>query len=93
MFGEVGSRRSARLPRVRRSVPSTLKEFEGLASSKVARLYSTHWPSRMHSNSMKTNDGCHVYPSQKPEDNVRDFRPLRDENSISLFSPRLSGVN
>lgn len=76
MFGEVGSDRSARLPR-----------------AEPKRVYSTHLSSRIHSNSLKTNDGRHGYPSQNREDNLPGFGPLRDKNSISLFPRHLLGVN
>ncbi len=48
-------------------------------------LYSTHVPSRMCSNSLKTNDGRHVYPSQNRGGGFLAFRLLRAEKSHSSF--------
>jgi hypothetical protein len=77
MFGEVGSSRSARLPQAK---PALLRRG-------LPRLYSTHVPSRICSNSLKTNDGRHVYPSQNRGDSVPAFGSLRGENPIPLFHP------
>ncbi len=57
------------------------------------RLYSQHVTSRMCSNSLKTNDGRHVYPSRNREDNFPDFGRFAAKNPIPLFSPCLTGVN
>lgn len=51
----------------------------------LPRLCSTHLPSRIQSNSLKTNDGCHGYPSQNREDNSQDFRTHRGERFHSSF--------
>ena len=75
MFGEVGSGRSARLALAK---PTLLRRD-------LARLYSQHVTSRIHSNSLKSNDGCHGYPSRNREANFPDFGPLRGEEFHSSF--------
>jgi len=51
----------------------------------LPRLYSTHVPSRMCSNSLKTNDGRHVYPSQNRGGGFLAFKPLRGARFHSSF--------
>jgi hypothetical protein len=52
---------------------------------RLPQLYSQHVTSRIHSNSLKTNDGCHGYPSRNREDNFPDFGPLSGEEFHSSF--------
>jgi hypothetical protein len=59
--------------------------FVRLGLHEHRRLCSTHVSSRICSNSLKTNDGRHVYPSQNREDDFPSFGPLRGEKSHSSF--------
>ena len=64
--------------------------FDEVGSSRGAApglpwLYSIQVASRICSNSLKTNDGRHVYPSQTREDDLRVFGPLRGEEFRSSF--------
>jgi hypothetical protein len=55
---------------------------------RLPQLYSQHVTSRIHSNSLKTNDGRHVYSSQTRGDDFRAFGPLRGEKiPFVLFRP------
>ena len=80
MFGEVEGSRSFRWPRAEpRGISFTLREFEEPASlsrqpSAIGLQFcSSHRSSRIRSNSLKTNDGCHGYPSQNREGNLHAF--------------------
>ncbi len=92
MFGEVEGSRSGGLPRAKPKGGSlTLRKFEGSAflsrqpSATVLQFCSSHRSSRMCSNSLKTNDGCHVYPSRNREDDFPGFRSLGGEKIHSSF--------
>jgi hypothetical protein len=95
MFGEVEGSRSAGLPRAKpRGVsPSSSKLARSrnqpglvcLALDKHRRLYSQHVTSRIHSNSLKTNDGRHVYSSQTRGDDLRAFGPTPRRKFHSSF--------
>lgn len=80
MFGEVEGSRSFRWPRAEpRGISFTLREFEGSAflsrrpSAIDLQFCSSHQSSRISSNSLKTKDGCHGYPSQNREGNLHAF--------------------
>lgn len=88
MFGKVGSSRSFRLPLAKpKGISFTLREFEGSAflsrqpSAIGLQFCSSHRSSRIRSNSLKTNDGCHGYPSRNREDNLHAFfaAPIRSK--------------
>ena len=92
MVGEAGSGRSTRLPRAEpKRVPSTLRKFEGLAflsrqpGAIVLQFCSSHLSSRIYSNSMKTNDGRHGYPSQNRADNLPGFGPFAARIPFHFF--------
>lgn len=80
MFGEVGSGRSVRVP-LAEPKRLSLRRF----SLRLARFYSTHQSGRIRSNSLKTKDGCHGYPSRNWEDGFRHFRIPRGEKLLPTF--------
>lgn len=49
------------------------------------QLYSQHLTSRICSNSLKTNDGRHVYPSQNREGDFSSFKTHRGEKFHFAF--------
>lgn len=61
-------------------------EVEGSLSAGSPLRYSTDLPSRISSNSLKTNDGCHGYPSRNREDNSPGFRSPSGEKIHSSSS-------
>jgi hypothetical protein len=65
------------------TVPSS--SFAQRPSAISLQFYSTHLPSRIHSNSLKTNEGRHRYPSQNRERNFPAFGPPRGEKFHSTF--------
>lgn len=75
MSGKVESSRSAGVS------PALLSRQ---ASAIDLQSHSPLRSSRMRSNSLKTNDGCHVYPSQNPE---ADFPGFGSSNSGKNPSP------
>ena len=92
MFGEVQGSRSGGLPRAKPKGGSlTVRKFEGSAflsrqpSAIVLQFCSSHRSSRMCSNSLKTNDGCHVYPSQNPGADFPDLGSPSGEKIRSSF--------
>lgn len=60
-------------------------EVEGSLSAGLPRLYSTDLPSRISSNSLKTNDGRHGYPSRNREDNFPVLGALAAKNPLPFF--------
>ncbi len=79
MLGEVEGSRNAGLPRAKPKGSRLLRRD-------LPRLYSTHLPSRISSNSLKTNDGCHGYPSRNREDDFPGFRSLAAKIHSAFFA-------
>ena len=84
MFGESGGGRS---------IGSSRTKPKGSSSALLSRqsnaiglqFYSTHEPSRICSNPLKTNDRRQGYPSQNQEDNSPGFRTLPGKKFHSAF--------
>ncbi len=84
MSGGVEGSRSAGLPRAKPKGVSPVR-LSRQPSAIGLQFYSTHLPSRIRSNSLKTNDGCHGYPSRNREDDFPGFRSLGGEKIHSSF--------
>ena len=74
------SGRSARLP-----LPKAKRLSLGRFSLRLARFYSTHRSSRNRSNSLKTKDGRHRYPSRNWEGRFSQSRIPRGERFLPTF--------
>lgn len=93
MLGEIGSSRSVGSTQAEPKGGSfTLREFEGAAvlspqpSALAFNSIRHSVSSRIGCNSMKTNDGCHVYSTQTRKHNFLGFSSLRGEKIHSALS-------
>jgi len=84
MFGEIGSGHSGGLPRENPRGGSR-PSLSWLPSAFELQFYPSHRTSRTRSNSLKTNNGRRVYPSQVREDDFLGFRSLSGEKIHSPF--------